>query len=182
MNFELDEHGFSWRAQTRFASWAGYLDRSGSYGGQGNSPASDGTVNIVFAPEGRDDSPLTADELELVRWLIENEAGVSEAVKTAVFREYPRLVAEYGYTADEGAVLMPAIAGPNDLGALIGLYAVNVHQIRNGKVPYLGFELGCTWDDEHGLGVLTHGTRVIEVGGADTAFLLWMAERDAQAA
>jgi hypothetical protein len=46
--------------------------------------------------------------------------------------------------------------------------------------PYVGFEFGCTWDDEHGLGVLMHGERVVDVGGAETAFLLWIAERDAE--
>jgi hypothetical protein len=29
------------------------------------------------------------------------------------------------------------------------------------------------------LGVLMHGTRVVKIGGADTAFLLWIAEEDA---
>jgi hypothetical protein len=38
-------------------------------------------------------------------------------------------------------------------------------------------EFGCTWDKEHGLGVMTHQTLVIEIGGADTAFLEWIAKR-----
>ncbi|HLI65970.1 MAG TPA: hypothetical protein VKU90_06365, partial [Caulobacteraceae bacterium] len=92
----------------------------------------------------------------------------------------PRLQALYGYDPDEQAQYMPDLAGPDDLRRLIGLYAVDVHQVRNGAAPYLGFEFGCTWDDEHGLGVLMHGTRIVEVGGADTAFLLWIAERDAR--
>ena len=74
---------------------------------------------------------------------------------------------------------MPDIFSADDLKPLVGLYAVNVHQIEKDALPYLGFEFGCTWDSEHGLGVLRHGTRVVEVGGADTAILLWIAERDA---
>ena len=46
-------------------------------------------------------------------------------------------------------------------------------------LPCFGYEFGCTWDGEHGLGVLMHGKRVVEVGGADTAFTLWIAKRDA---
>ena len=30
-----------------------------------------------------------------------------------------------------------------------------------------------------GLGVLMHGSRVVEVGDADTAFTLWIAKQDA---
>jgi hypothetical protein len=46
-------------------------------------------------------------------------------------------------------------------------------------LPYVGYEFGRRWDGEHGLGVLMHGTRVVEVGGADTAMTLWIAKRDA---
>jgi hypothetical protein len=57
---------------------------------------------------------------------------------------------------------------------------VNVHQVQKDGIPYVGFEFACTWDEEHGLGVLMHGTRTVEIGGADTAFLLWLAEVDAE--
>jgi hypothetical protein len=63
--------------------------------------------------------------------------------------------------------------------ALIGLHDVYVHQVLKDGLPYVGYEFGCTWDGEHGLGVLVHGTRVVEVGGAQTAMTLWIAKQDA---
>jgi len=39
--------------------------------------------------------------------------------------------------------------------------------VEKDGIPYVGFEFGCTWDEEHGLGVLMHGTRTVEIG--DTA-------------
>ena len=42
-------------------------------------------------------------------------------------------------------------------------------------------DIGCTWDDEHGLGFMVHGDRVVKLGGADTSFLEWVAERDVKA-
>ena len=65
VDFKLDDHGLFQTAKTRLASWAGYLDRSGPYGGPGPAERSDGTVEIVFAPEGRDTSPLTDHEQAL---------------------------------------------------------------------------------------------------------------------
>ena len=73
---------------------------------------------------------------------------------------------------------MPDIDSADDLRALIGLSSVNIHQVQKDGIPYAGFEFGCSWDREHGLGVLMHGTRTVEIGGADTAILLWIAERD----
>ena len=83
---------------------------------------------------------------------------------------------------------MHPVADAGDFRRLTGLHAVHVHQVAlralNDEladgVPYVGFEFGCTWDDEHGLGILMHGQRAVEIGGADTAFLLWIAEQDAE--
>ena len=35
----------------------------------------------------------------------------------------------------------------------------------------VGYELRCAWDTEHGVGVITHEDRVVEVSQADTALL-----------
>lgn len=74
---------------------------------------------------------------------------------------------------------MPDVKSIEDFRDLIGLHAVNIHQVEKDGIPYAGFEFGCTWDAEHGLGVLMHGTRTVEIGGADTAILLWIAKEDA---
>lgn len=180
MEFKLDDHGFFWVAATILPSWEGYLDRTGAFGGGGTGASSDGSVAVVFAPEGRDASPLTARELALVSWFLENEASVSDAAKNAIFQKYSELQESYDYPPDDKAELMPDISSAEDLRRLIGLYAVNIHQIEKGGLPYIGLEFDCTWDEEHGLGVLMHGTRPVEVEGSDTARLLWIAEQDAE--
>ena len=176
MDFTLDEHGFRWIATATLPSWRGYRRCGGDAAGAG---ASDGAVVVVFAPEGRGAAPPTGPEQALCRWLVDNEAAVSRAVKAAVFERYAALQAAYGHTGRQKAAAMPDLSSADDLARLIGLHAVNVHQIVRDDVPYLGFEFCCAWDEEHGLGVLMHGTRAVEVGDADTAILLWIAERDA---
>ena len=178
MEFELKDGDYAWTAQARFDSWAGYRDCSGPYGSEGSDEASDGSVEIVFAPEGRDDEPLTPDEHALVKWLVDHEPAVSEEVKASVYVEYLWLRQNEDYS--ELANYMPAISSPDELKPLVGLQSVNVHQVSKNGLPYVGFELGCSWDPEHGVGVLMHGTRLVRVGGADTAILLWMAEEDAE--
>jgi hypothetical protein len=57
---------------------------------------------------------------------------------------------------------------------------LSLHRVEREGHAYFGLILGCTWDDEHGLGAMLHRTRVIDLGGADTAVLAWIAERDAR--
>jgi hypothetical protein len=35
---------------------------------------------------------------------------------------------------------------------------------------YAGYQFRCTWDQEHGLGIMTHRDRIIEIGGSDSSF------------
>jgi len=175
----VDDH--CWTTTVVLPSWRGFQDRRGQHGAQIPSSPYDGSVQIVFAPEGRGTEPLTQSEISSIAWAIENEARISEALLSSLLKEYPALQEQYGYSGKERADLMPDIQSTDDLRGLIGLYALNVHQLQNDGIPYMGFEFGCTWDEEHGLGVLMHGTRTVEIGGADTAFLLWIAEEDAAA-
>lgn len=177
IDFEWD--GYSWVTHVKLPNWVGFQARNGPYGSISSDEPSDGVVTIVFAPEGRDDSPLNEQERASVQWLLDHEAEVAPAVLAGLLAAYPGLQQLYGYEAGERETLMPDVSSVEDFRPLSGLYAVNVHQVLKDGVPYLGYEFGCTWDDEHGLGVLMHGTRVVEVGGADTALTLWKAKRDA---
>src|SRR5262249_41671750 len=74
----------------------------------------------------------------------------------------------------------PKIENEEDLKRHIGLYAINIHHITPDGLPYVGYEFGCDWREQHGLGVLMHGTRAVAVGFAHVAGLSWVAEEDAK--
>jgi len=169
-----------WTARAKLVSWEGFLARDGAYGSRRSSFPSDGSVTVCFAPEGRDCEPLLPSELALIRWFFEHEPGVSDSLQRALVEAYPDLRDQYECEADEESPL-PETRDIDDLKQVVGLHSVNIHQVSRSGVPYIGFELGCNWDEEHGLGVLMHGTQVVKIGGADTAILLWLAERHARA-
>ena len=169
-----------WEARLELPEWHGNLARSYSYRQlAGGTEGSDGVVDVVFAAEDRDGSPLTDDELGLVRWFTDHHGAVAGAALAAMADAYPALRETYGYNEDELAEFAPVLRHPDDLRSLIGLHTVNVHDLSMAGEPYLGLEFVCTWDDEHGLGLMMHGTRVVDLGGADTAILRWVAQRDA---
>jgi hypothetical protein len=65
------------------------------------------------------------------------------------------------FYADE--ILIPELTDRDGLKALIALQMLSVFDHRG----ILGFCFGCTWDPEHGLGVLVREGKVIEVGEND---------------
>ena len=175
--------GYFWVTSAKLAAWAGYQIRNGPYGVVSEHGVSDGTVRIVFAPEGRGDAPLAKNEINLVRWLIENQAAVHDAMLECLFQQYPTIREKFlDYCVDEdvAAHCLPEVFSPEGLKAIIGIASIHVHQIERSGQPYIGVELGCEWDAEHGVGVLLHGATPLEIGGADTAILLWIAEKYAK--
>jgi hypothetical protein len=171
--------GYHWASSAQLPAWSGYQIRNGPYGRVSAPGRSDGTLRLRFAPEGRDEGPLTGHEIELVRWVVHNQAAAHDAMLDRLFVDYPAMREEMMEVLDpeEARELLPEIRQREQLKDIVGVRSINVHQIEQGGKPFIGVELGCTWEEEHGLGVLLHGAQALEVGFADKAILLWVAKR-----
>jgi hypothetical protein len=175
--FNWDQH--FWVTSAKLPAWAGYQIRSGPYGNVSAQGRSDGTVQILFAPEGRDEGPLSDRERDLVKWLIDNQDSVHDAMLERLFDEYPTMREQCLdlFGKDEAKRVLPKLRSPNQLKDIVGISSINVHQIEQDGRPFIGVELDCTWEIEHGVGILLHGDQPLEIGGADTAITLWVAEK-----
>lgn len=118
----------------------------------------------------------TAAQQAGIRWLLAEQEAASRAVRKAILAGYPEQRRRFGHD-----VPMPETLTEDMLADHVDLRGVTFHEATRGRVPYIGFTFGCTWEDEHGLGLMMHGTRCVELGGADTAILGWIADRDAKA-
>lgn len=55
---------------------------------------------------------------------------------------------------------------------------IYILDIEKNNLSYIGFSFLCSWDEEHGYGVMMHKNRVVKMGTEETAFLSWVAEED----
>jgi hypothetical protein len=94
-------------------------------------------------------------------------AAVLKALQTYYAKMRPRYLSFLGSQADS---LMPTVQSEKELSRLIDLRHVHVHPWIKDGVGYVGLQFGCTWDQEHGFGVLMHRDRVVTVGSADVSF------------
>ncbi|WYX36862.1 hypothetical protein WJ966_08425 [Achromobacter xylosoxidans] len=112
------------------------------------------------------------------RWLLDHDAAFHRAVVDAMLADLPRLRAEQdGIVLDDDAFRLPPHWDEQILLTLIRLNSITFHPVDGG--PYIGLDLRCAWDDEHGYGLMMAGTDVIETGGADVGSLSWIAARRA---
>lgn len=169
-----------WTADLAFPSWRRFRYRPPGWRGGGGAADDGDVVRVVVRSPPGDAEPSSpgAAALARLRWFLDHEAAVSDAARGAVVAAWPGLLDTHGEPDDHP---LPVVASATDLESLLRLRAVVVHAVERDGVPYLGFEMDCVLDDEHGLGVMMQGARPVELGGADTAILGWIAERDARA-
>jgi hypothetical protein len=175
--------GYFWSGRHTLRSWAGFQSRGGSYAARSSRRRSTGEVAISIKVVTEDDGTPrlpTAAQRQAFQYLLERESAITSAVLKRILRAYP---GEREASIDADPELedeLPVIKNAKQLRDVIGLGTVHVLPVTRNDRAYIGFECGCEWDEEHGFGIMTHGTRVVAHGGADHAFLEWVAERDAK--
>ncbi len=132
----------------------------------------EGLLRISIHDEAGD-GPSPAQEAA-VRHLLQNEAEVSQAVVKGIFQNYRETYEEYeeflGDEDSDDSRIHPKLKSREGLKKLVRLSSLDFHAASKDGVGHVGFSFHSTWEEEHGIGVLTHGGKVIEVGYMDVAF------------
>ena len=181
--------GHFWKCRTILNSWRGFQSRLGAYGAVSSTTESDGAVRLsVVPPGGVVAQPPAVEQANAYRHLLDHEEEIRDAILQAIFDAYPAMRARYPFGEELAVKEMPTLDRPEQLRALLGLSIVHVLNVAKDGAAYVGFEFGCTWEEEHGLGVLTHRSRPVAIpflGGAtvsaaDVASEEWIAEVDSE--
>ncbi len=130
----------------------------------------DADLNVT--PYNPDDTRLPSDsQAAALKFNLEHGESITEAVLMATRKYYdevrPRYIEFLGGDVND---LMPLISCDADLHKLIDLVHVHVHPWTKSGIAYVGLQFRCRWDQEHGLGLMMHRNRVVEIGGADVSF------------
>ena len=111
------------------------------------------------------------EQVAAYEFLKKNEKEVAETVLAEILKKFPEL--RQTYNADEEDDLrkwMPVLNDASGLRNLISMDTVHVLNVSKERKAHVGFQFDCSWDEEHGLGVMTHGMRVVEIGIAESSF------------
>lgn len=116
----------------------------------------------VASPLGAD---VHEDQCRAFARLVNPASDFWTTIKQSMLEEYARLLAQR-----HPAIRLPTIRNESDLLANITEPTVYVSSQSKEDEAILGICFNCSWDDEHGFGLMTHHGNVLRLGGADTAF------------
>ena len=101
-----------------------------------------------------------------LNWVIQNSAAIREAAMVAIFKYiHETLIGEYGLDDPD----LRKIKRKDSLRKAIDPSYLHLFPQAKEGVPYFALEFECSWDPEHGCGVMYWGNEVVEVGISDTA-------------
>jgi hypothetical protein len=170
-SLELQDDGDGhWAGHMLLPSWSSLIKR----------PDNKVRVHVMHKEYPLVDGPPSQEHLQSFEWLTRNGDAMMKAVLDATMAKYPGLQARYNYSPEEAAVVMPTLREAKDLTPLIELMSVYVYEVIDDEGPHIGFLFGCTWDQEHALGIMMHGFHLLLMGEADCAFSGWPDEKRAE--
>jgi hypothetical protein len=158
-------------------AWKGFQSRGGAYGSLDSKEASNGSVRItVDADIVEGLAKITEEQVNAYNYLIQHQEIIKDAILQSLLSDYKNMQEYYDY--EEGDEEMPAVDNVSQFSNLIGLSTIHIINVSKDGIAYVGYQFGCTWDDEHGLGFMTHTNRVIHIGWAADSFQSAEAEKD----
>lgn len=172
----LSWNDFFWQGEVNLPSWEGSQARGGAYGAVNKSSPSAGVYNLMLEPEDGEQPSFFQESA--YEYLLKNEKDIYKNVIEAILKKYPEWYSIFSEYVAETGEEMPETMDGLLITKHTGIANIHILPVEREGMGYIGFELGCSWDEEHGIGVMLHGNRIIDIGGADTAFLSWIAERD----
>ena len=106
--------------------------------------------------------------------IIKNQNVMKEKILQAILGYYHEKIEEvatdYNFCSSEIEEFLPKDIDTADLKSMISLAQVHIHTITKNDVAYIGYEFEYIWEEEHGLGILTLGNEIIEIGSANVDF------------
>jgi hypothetical protein len=166
---KLEMH--EWTGQGTLKAFAGSQQRHGGYTSLSSKKPSKGTFSLDIPRLDDDDAnpkPPAPEQLAAYAHLIDNQDAVVESILTSLLKYYTKL--RKSWLKNQPDLDLPDITTRAEMKKNVGLGTLHMHPVAKAGHAYLGLELGCTWDEEHGTGILLHQSRILDIGQADTSF------------
>jgi|GEM_PF-3360854 len=148
-------------------AWDGYLKNY-----RNEKRETDGTVSLDFGGYNGDKSIDWQPQINAYHHLLQNQYAIKDSITRSLIEKFEWLKETYYLDPDDDPDvpnITPEAPIDFDLKPFIGPVSVSFHdeESKNG-ISYLEWHFDCAWDPEHGLAVITHQERVIDLDRGET--------------
>ena len=148
--------------------WDGYYLYSEAYKLKKNKVVTGGRIDLWVDGEiGQDSNLLFSEEqINAYFFLTEHQEGIKRSILQSLRQQFSELLADEYQSQDREDPALPRLADLNedfDFKDYIGPESIQIGtDIKDGSA-YVTWRFRCRWDEEHGLDIVTHKERVLEI-------------------
>jgi hypothetical protein len=173
MNSKYFEFDGNWEYKIELPQLAGFQERKGSYTSISFDLPNQGSFNLEFEDDISDNPEPTVDQFNTLDYIFNNQELILNAIIERTLVELPNILINYDLVDEEEYQNL----NKEKVKKLIGLSTIYIKLIAKENYSYFDIIGGCNWDEEHGLNILFHKSRIIsfsdENGGS-----IYEAEKD----
>lgn len=162
-----DYHGW-----IHLSAWTGFKSSNGILGEKDAQKESGETIIAhIISASVNNEYILTQAQFNAIKFLKENAELIRDTLLNGLLNEYSNAKEIY-------EDLMPKIETISDYKNTLEVAFIHIMDSEKGGHAHIGFELECSWDDEHGVGVMMHKDKVVKIGLAEESFNHWNCSDD----
>lgn len=151
-----------WEGKTTLSVWQGF-----TYRGYGSA---DWTIRLSVELDNPEISRVPSQaQCKAFKFLQERGDDIVSSVLAALLPYYTDYCAGVDFCGAQEECA-PNIVDTNDFKLLMKLTDIFIHKWIKDDLAYTGLSFDCTWEPEHGFGVLLHGIRVVNIGFSEESF------------
>lgn len=150
--------------------WKGFISRNWDMlRGTDEGVLFDGIIEVHIYEEVEGKQPFDYQKKAL-EYLIGNQKEIQDKILSGLIKEFPATAAIYDYAEIEGRGLPAEVTELEHCKKIIRPSIIHLMNKEKDGYGYVGYQFACVWDMEHGMGVMTHKSRIIEMGEGDSSF------------
>jgi hypothetical protein len=169
---ELDRN--DWKGRDVLTAWIGYYTRDPDYDDEMNEDEkakADGAFEFEIERLDEDDTnprPPAPEQLAAYAYLKEHQVELRDKILDAFVKLFHKVRKQW--LKHDPDLELPGIESVEDMKENILFQTFYMHPYAKDGVAYTGLGFACTWDEEHGAGVLLHKDRIVDIGEGEQAF------------
>lgn len=129
----------------------------------------DSEFEIVFNDTEDLDYP-TSNQINALNYFKENSELIAKSISEFIFEEREPMEEVFGDFNEANFEGFPYLKSSEEVFKYISFSSIYIHSDAKDNISFIGLTGNCTWDSEHGLGLVIYKNKIVDFAGWDCGY------------
>jgi hypothetical protein len=153
----------NWGYKVNLPEFAGFQERNGSYSSISSDNPNLGELKIEFEDDLSDNTDPYPEQLNSLNYIFSNQKDIVNAIIEKTLQTLPEIIECYDLQEEDEFQNLDH----EKTKTLMGFDTITIKIVSKDGFSYFDISGGCNWDEEHGLNILFHKSRIVSFSDID---------------